>query len=86
MKPIDAIGNVIEKGDLVIQSDENGSNFFCIVAEIKEPSELAVSGMEMAGYISMIPTPITAIFTAKEPRIKTIAKVVKPAGFGKPAS
>ena len=86
MKPIDAIGNEIEKGDLVIQSDQNGTNFFCIVAEIKEPSNLAGSQMEMIGAVSLMPMPITVGYSAKNPRITTIAKVVKPHGFGKPVS
>lgn len=86
MKPIDAIGNEIEKGDLVIQSDQNGTNFFCIVTEIKEPSTLGMDQMKMVGTISLMPMPLTLAYSAKQPRITTVAKVVKPHGFGKPVS
>ncbi len=86
MGPIDAVGNPILKGDLVLVVDDKGNTLYGEVADIKEPSVIAPgtkNPMEQLGTVSIAMVPMVIPFDQRNPRIITVNKLVKPPNYGK---
>lgn len=87
MGPIDAIGNPVSKGDLVIVQ-QGDTTFYALIQDIKEPSVISTGKdkMDMVGIVTAMALPMSLPYTAQNLRLANVTKVVKPASFNKEPS
>jgi hypothetical protein len=84
---VDAIGNPLVKGDLVMLS-RGDQQLMGIIVSISEPSLIAPGKAQMAmpGQVQIGLLPVTTMFDQANPRLTDTVKLVKPPNFGQKES
>jgi hypothetical protein len=84
MNPLDNMGNILNVKDLVAVR-VGDRTLTGIVDKIKEASTIMAEGNRMVPGLITIQVPISFIYNPAMPRVEDLYKMVKPAGFDKPA-
>ena len=79
MNPVDAVGNLLQHGDLVNVPLEHGGTMLGVVVQVREATATQL------GYIKVAPLVLDFVFKHDSPRIN-ICKMVKPPNFNTPVT